>query len=74
MVLELCLGKFANSNKTRLPEALKPGKFDIFGCSHQIFHLLVVLATVIHMVAILSAYDYNYTYRRCVGHLEASSL
>ncbi|KAB8212954.1 hemolysin-III channel protein Izh2 [Aspergillus novoparasiticus] len=29
----------------RIPELWRPGKFDIFGSSHQIFHVLVVLAT-----------------------------
>ncbi|KAB8226990.1 hemolysin III family protein [Aspergillus alliaceus] len=49
----------------RIPESLKPGKFDIFGSSHQIFHVLVVLATVVHLIGILFAFDYNYHYRRC---------
>ena len=40
-----------------MPESLKPGRFDFFGCSHQIFHILVVLATAVHLVGILSAFD-----------------
>jgi adiponectin receptor len=40
-----------------MPEALKPGRFDILGCSHQVFHVLVVIATTVHLVGILSAYD-----------------
>ncbi|KAL2258021.1 hypothetical protein VTK26DRAFT_8837 [Humicola hyalothermophila] len=50
---------------TRFPESLAPGKFDIYGSSHQLFHILVVLATVIHLVAILEAFDYNYHHRTC---------
>ncbi|OKL61125.1 hypothetical protein UA08_03091 [Talaromyces atroroseus] len=50
----------------RAPEAWKPGKFDIFGCSHQIFHLLVVLATALHLVGIMSAFHYNYHHRTCI--------
>jgi adiponectin receptor len=50
----------------RIPESFKPGKFDIVGSSHQIFHVLVVLATVVHLVGILLAFDYNYHHRVCV--------
>ncbi|GLB07713.1 hypothetical protein AtubIFM57258_003074 [Aspergillus tubingensis] len=49
----------------RMPESIKPGRFDIFGCSHQIFHVLVVLATVVQLVGILSAFDYNYNHSEC---------
>ncbi|CAG8028614.1 unnamed protein product [Penicillium olsonii] len=50
---------------TRIPESLMPGKFDIFGSSHQLFHLLVVLATGVHFFGILAAFDYNYHHRIC---------
>ncbi|KAJ5414978.1 hemolysin-III channel protein Izh2 [Penicillium cosmopolitanum] len=48
----------------RIPEALNPGKFDIFGASHQIFHILVVFASIVQSVGLLSAFDYNY-HRTC---------
>lgn len=51
--------------QTRIPESLRPGKFDIFGSSHQIFHCLVVAATVVHFFGILDAFDYNYHHRTC---------
>ncbi|KAF8242571.1 hemolysin-III channel protein Izh2 [Wilcoxina mikolae CBS 423.85] len=51
--------------KARLPESLKPRTFDIWGASHQIFHILVVLAAMVHLVGIGSAFDYNYTHKRC---------
>ncbi|KAL9037778.1 MAG: hypothetical protein Q9180_003531 [Flavoplaca navasiana] len=50
---------------TRIPESIKPGKFDIWGCSHQIFHLLVVAATAVHAYGIIKAYDYNYHHGNC---------
>ncbi|CAG8226752.1 unnamed protein product [Penicillium salamii] len=50
---------------TRVPESLMPGKFNIFGSSHQIFHILVVLATGVHFLGILNAFDYNYHHRSC---------
>jgi adiponectin receptor len=49
----------------RIPESLRPGKFDLLGASHQVFHILVVLATVVQLVGILKAFDYNYRYRTC---------
>ncbi|KAF2432295.1 hemolysin-III channel protein Izh2 [Tothia fuscella] len=45
--------------------SLKPGKFDIIGCSHQKIHLLVVLATSVQLIGIVSAFEYNYHYRTC---------
>ncbi|KAL8732763.1 MAG: hypothetical protein Q9166_002544 [cf. Caloplaca sp. 2 TL-2023] len=52
---------------TRIPESIKPGKFDIWGCSHQIFHVLVVAATAVHAYGIWEAFDYNYHRRSCGG-------
>ncbi|KAF7513813.1 hypothetical protein GJ744_007864 [Endocarpon pusillum] len=50
---------------TRWPESIRPGRFDIWGCSHNIFHVLVVLATVVHLVGIWNAFAYNYRQGRC---------
>ncbi|EDK43592.1 hypothetical protein LELG_01771 [Lodderomyces elongisporus NRRL YB-4239] len=36
----------------------KPGRFDIFGHSHQIFHVLVVVAAFCHWRALLECYHY----------------
>ncbi|KAF7915110.1 hypothetical protein EAE99_010306 [Botrytis elliptica] len=49
----------------RIPECYFPGKFDILGHSHQIFHLLVVAASVMHLVGLLKAYEHEYYYPRC---------
>ncbi|KAF2994304.1 hypothetical protein E8E14_002168 [Neopestalotiopsis sp. 37M] len=54
---------------TRFPERLHPGKFDIWGSSHQIFHILVVFATIVHLVGVLTAFDYNYANRQCTSHV-----
>lgn len=51
--------------KTRIPESLRPGKFDIWCSSHQIFHIFVVLATVSQLFGIWSAFDYKYTNSVC---------
>ncbi|CAJ2509055.1 Uu.00g140810.m01.CDS01, partial [Anthostomella pinea] len=50
---------------TRFPECTSPGRFDIYGSSHQIFHVLVVLATIVHLVGVLNAFSYNYHHRQC---------
>ncbi|KAL8801404.1 MAG: hypothetical protein Q9182_004468 [Xanthomendoza sp. 2 TL-2023] len=50
---------------SRIPESIKPGEFDIRGCSHQIFHVFVVAAIVIHAYGIIKAFDHNYHHRKC---------
>ncbi|AAS53708.1 AFR337Wp [Eremothecium gossypii ATCC 10895] len=40
----------------RIPERFAPGKFDMVGHSHQIFHLLVVLGTLCHFRAVTGSY------------------
>ncbi|KAK4141510.1 mPR-like GPCR protein [Dichotomopilus funicola] len=50
---------------SHFPESWKPGKFDIWGASHQIFHIFVVLSAVVHFYGILSAFRWNYENPRC---------
>ncbi|KAH9877118.1 hypothetical protein IAQ61_002481 [Plenodomus lingam] len=47
----------------RVPEKWSPGKFDIWGSSHQIFHVLVVLAAASHLVGLIKAFDYEHSHR-----------
>lgn len=42
----------------RVPERWAPGKFDIVGHSHQIFHVLVVIAAMAHLRGLIVAFDY----------------
>ncbi len=42
----------------RIPEKWKPGHFDIIGSSHQIFHVLVLLAAFSHLIGLLKAFDH----------------
>lgn len=44
----------------RIPERFYPGKFDIYGNSHQIFHVACLLAALAHYVAICHAHDYHH--------------
>ena len=49
---------------SRFPESIKPGYFDIWGSSHQIFHVLVVIATFVHFTGIWHAFAYHYEHNR----------
>ncbi|KAF2467373.1 HlyIII-domain-containing protein [Lindgomyces ingoldianus] len=43
---------------TRLPEKLRPGSFDIWGNSHQLFHFCAVGAMVFHFFALRKGFEY----------------
>ncbi|KAE8452231.1 hypothetical protein EG329_001698 [Mollisiaceae sp. DMI_Dod_QoI] len=74
-LLEGCLLALGASFYTlRIPEAYEPEKFDIFGCSHQIFYVPVVFATAVHLIGLLLAFDYNYQHRACGGGFIALEL
>ncbi|TVY84242.1 ADIPOR-like receptor SPBC12C2.09c [Lachnellula suecica] len=45
----------------RWPERSWPGTFDIWGSSHQIFHMLVLAAAASHLYGLLKAFDYHHT-------------
>ena len=44
----------------RFPEKKFPGKFDYFGASHQIFHVLVFFGALFHFMGSLEAYNYRF--------------
>ncbi|KAK4086463.1 hypothetical protein Purlil1_9309 [Purpureocillium lilacinum] len=45
----------------RWPERSSPGAFDIWGSSHQIFHMFVLLAAGTHFYGMTKAFDYHHT-------------
>ncbi|GAB7350616.1 hypothetical protein MBLNU459_g1182t1 [Dothideomycetes sp. NU459] len=47
----------------RVPERFQPGTFDVWGSSHQIFHVLVLMAAATHLVGLLKAFDYEHSTR-----------
>ncbi|CAG8983548.1 hypothetical protein HYALB_00004349 [Hymenoscyphus albidus] len=51
----------------RFPECIKPGAFDIWGNSHQVFHIFAVLGALVHLIGMIKAFDYNHNpaTRRC---------
>ena len=50
--------------KTRFPERVWPGKFDMCS-SHSFMHILVVCAAFIQMIGYLEAFDYAYSEITC---------
>ncbi|GMG43271.1 unnamed protein product [Ambrosiozyma monospora] len=54
--LGYCSGAFIYA--ARVPERFSPGTFDIFGHSHQIFHVLVVISAYFHFKGLIEAYKY----------------
>ncbi|QPG76278.1 hypothetical protein FOA43_003664 [Brettanomyces nanus] len=44
----------------RIPERFSPGKFDIFGHSHQFFHVLVVISAFSHFKGLVQSYTYSH--------------
>jgi adiponectin receptor len=42
----------------RVPERWYPLRYDIYGCSHQILHFVVVFAGLIYLFGLLNAFDF----------------
>ncbi|KAK0728044.1 hemolysin-III protein [Lasiosphaeria miniovina] len=45
----------------RIPERLPPGRFDIWGSSHQIFHVAILFAMYTHVTALLQGFTSCHT-------------
>lgn len=45
----------------RVPEKIWPGKFDLFGSSHQIFHFFVLAAAGTHLLGLVKAFHNKHT-------------
>ncbi|KAL1853537.1 hypothetical protein VTK73DRAFT_9004 [Phialemonium thermophilum] len=45
----------------RWPERLSPGTFDIWGSSHQLFHICVLLAAASHLHGMTKAFDFYHS-------------
>lgn len=57
----------ANKFQTKVPERFAPGRFDVWGSSHQIFHICVLLGAASHLAGAIKGFDYNHDpiTRRC---------
>lgn len=49
----------------RFPERVSPGSFDIWGHSHQLFHICAVVCTLFHSLALLVGCKYRHTMPSC---------
>ena len=51
--------------QTRTPERLVPSRFDIWGSSHQIFHVAILCAIYLHTLALRQAFTACHTLDIC---------
>lgn len=51
----------------RIPETMYPGMFDFWGHSHQIFHVLVVIASFLHLRAVMGSYTFKHSRLNGIG-------
>lgn len=51
--------------QARIPERFEPGRFDILGSSHQIFHVLILFAATAHLLGLIRAYEHAKTALVC---------
>lgn len=56
---------YSHMPKTRIPEKWSPGSFDLWGQSHQIFHVLMAVGLTIHFSAFAKAFDYAHRIKQC---------
>lgn len=48
----------------RVPEKWYPCRFDVYGSSHQIMHVLVICGALSHTVGLVKAFDYWQSLRK----------
>lgn len=58
----------------RWPERWAPGKFDIVGHSHQLWHVAIVLAIYFHYQAVLSFHEHREAYSCAAGYTPSPTL
>jgi len=51
----------------RVPERFFPGKFDIWFQSHQIFHVFVVLAAIVHLIGMVEIAHFRNQNKHCIA-------
>jgi adiponectin receptor len=64
-VFRTCVADKRHVLQARVPERLSPGTFDIWGSSHQIFHLLVLAAAGSHLKGLSTTFDWNHQRSYC---------
>ncbi|KAI0835218.1 hemolysin-III channel protein-like protein Izh2 [Hypoxylon sp. FL0890] len=59
----------------KFPERWYPRTFDLFGASHQLMHIMVVLAALTYTEAMMQAFDFHHQYAgACAEHISHSNL
>lgn len=48
------------TNRPQFPERWFPRRFDLFGASHQVMHVMVLCAALAYTMAVLAAFDYKH--------------
>ena len=54
---------------TRIPERLYPGLFDVYAHSHQLFHVCVILAALVHYYNLINMIKNRFLLDDCIGVL-----
>lgn len=49
----------------RFPERYFPGKFDVWFSSHQLWHICVVLAAMVHYHNVMQHYEWRWNHAQC---------
>jgi hypothetical protein len=69
--LLLCLAGMLSKGRPRqdadlqqIPEIFRPGRFDTYGSSHQIMHIMIVFAALAHMIGLFRAYEHTHAMPR----------
>ncbi len=57
----------------RIPERWYQLRYDIYGCSHQIFHFIVVFAGLIYMFGLLSAFGFIHSQAHLCSNTDVRS-
>ena len=58
----------------RIPERFYPGMFDVWASSHQLFHVCVITAALVHYDALLSMIKYRLDVGSCMNTLPIELL
>jgi adiponectin receptor len=58
----------------RIPERFSPGRFDIWASSHQLFHICVIMAALVHYDTLLSMIKYRLDVGGCINSLPMDML
>lgn len=58
----------------RIPERFKPGAFNVWAHSHQLFHLCVIAAAIVHCDTLLFMVKYRLLAGSCADALRSASI